>query len=192
MWGVLRVLRERNSFFSKKPIKDRNDQRLINIKNMKPLQKQMSPCITWKAPGWSSRGMKLSHIPLPTILNVSEGYVILSLFAALPHPENPSVHVFLLSVKAQLHSARSAMANTHRSAAIPLLLMPCLVSSVPPGCSSGSEAKMCRTWGKLCVRVCVCVSLFVCWGHEPYFLCKEGRLGANTQAALCFLVCLGR
>lgn len=52
---------------------------------------------------------------------------------------------FSLSVNAQPHSVRSAMANTHRSAAIPLLLMPRFASPVPPGCSSGSEATMCRT-----------------------------------------------
>lgn len=90
-----------------------------------------------------------SQIPLPAIFNIAGGYVMLPPFTT---PSTLKIHLcmyfilfFSLSVNAQPHSVRSAMANTHRSAAIPLLLMPRFASPVPPGCSSGSEATMCRT-----------------------------------------------
>ncbi len=111
-----------------------------------------------------------------------------------PPPWNSICACIFLSVNAQPHSARSAMANTHRSAAIPLLLMPCLASSLPPGCLSGSEAKMCRTWGNVCesVCVCVCVGLFVYWGHEPFFLNGRRKELKRPHRAACVFKCQRR
>lgn len=64
----------------------------------------------------------------------------------------------------------------------PFSRCPASPSSVPPGCSSGFEAKMCRTWAN-CVSVCVSF----CLSAEGMSHISVERLEASTQIALCFI-----